>query len=239
MSLWNRCGRVCRYRPKVMAPPPPVIALKELEEALECSGCQKVMKDPPIFVCEKFHELCFKCHGQLTKEKKPCPVCQGKLTGQRNKRLEMIVEKFPKVACINVGRGCNFMRACRDLVVEHQVLCPQRLAPCGLCDEGDEVLLPFFKEPQLSELASHMVLGHFAERLPGTFRFGAKIRTQVPRIGGPTGTNYVPKVLVLQPTTVPSIFGRNRSAAQGGADKADFVFEHFFGGFQATFAPLP
>ena len=64
-----------------------------LAETLECPVCRKTIQDPPVFQCEKGHELCNPCREQIKAEGKPCPVCRGKLTDTRALAVERMLEQ--------------------------------------------------------------------------------------------------------------------------------------------------
>ena len=86
------------------------VSLSDLiKETLECPVCMKTITDPPVFLCEKGHELCNPCREQLKSEGKPCPVCRGKLIDARNWALEKLLKKLPQSRCKN--NGCTFERA--------------------------------------------------------------------------------------------------------------------------------
>ena len=82
-----------------------------LKEVLECPGCHKVMMDGPIHVCGKEeHSLCFRCFEANDN----CPVCEGEMTQRRNRMVETIVDKMPKVGC--KFQGCDYKMSCKALV---------------------------------------------------------------------------------------------------------------------------
>ena len=104
-------------------------------ESLDCPLCLKIIKDPPIYLCEKGHGLCSTCREQLKTEDKPCPVCRGKLTDTRNLAVENFLEKLPKIRC--KYDGCTFERSDMQLVKNHEdEECREKPVQCRLCPES-------------------------------------------------------------------------------------------------------
>jgi len=103
-------------------------------KSLECPVCLETIKDPPIYLCEKGHGLCQTCRTPLKAQKKPCPVCRGKLTDARSLGLENILDQLPKIKCKN--EGCTFKRSDGQLVKRHEdEECRERPIKCELCPE--------------------------------------------------------------------------------------------------------
>ncbi|XP_069704019.1 E3 ubiquitin-protein ligase SIAH1B-like [Periplaneta americana] len=93
---------------------------------LECPSCHKMMT-PPIFMCEKRHNVCARCKGDMTM----CPACQNPFTDERNGLAERLAEQLP-YACPNVDKGCKEKLLLRKMAA-HEVVCPQRLYHCVPC----------------------------------------------------------------------------------------------------------
>ncbi|KAJ4440267.1 hypothetical protein ANN_08406, partial [Periplaneta americana] len=109
---------------------------------LECPSCHKMMT-PPIFMCEKRHNVCARCSidafsfgecqekhwckGDMTM----CPACQNPFTDERNGLAERLAEQLP-YACPNVDKGCKEKLLLRKMAA-HEVVCPQRLYHCVPC----------------------------------------------------------------------------------------------------------
>ena len=87
-------------------------------ESLKCPMCLETIKDPPIYICEKGHGMCQTCRTSLKAQKKPCPVCRGKLTDVRNLGLENILDQLPKIKCKNTG--CTFEGPDGQLLKRHE-----------------------------------------------------------------------------------------------------------------------
>jgi len=120
-------------------------------KSLECPVCLETIKDPPIYLCEKGHGLCQTCRTPLKAQKKPCPVCRGKLTEARNLGLENILDQLPKIKCKN--EGCTFERSDGQLVKRHEdEECSERPVSCELCLEPVPVAM--------SKLWGHLVTTH-------------------------------------------------------------------------------
>lgn len=110
-----------------------------IKETLECPVCQKTITDPPVFLCEKGHELCNPCREQLKSEGKPCPVCRGKLIDARSWAVEKLLKKLPQKRCKN--NGCNFERSDEQLVKKHEAdECTRRPVKCEFCHEAVALL---------------------------------------------------------------------------------------------------
>jgi len=124
-------------------------------KSLECPVCLETIKDPPIYLCEKGHGLCQTCRTPLKAQKKPCPVCRGKLTDARNLGLENILDQLPKIKCKN--EGCTFERSDGQLVRRHEdEECRERPVRCELCLESIA----------LSKLFGHLGTNHLRRPLP-------------------------------------------------------------------------
>jgi len=106
---------------------------KEMEKDLECPVCLESFLDPPIYVCENQHGLCSTCRKNLVEQKKPCPVCNGKLTDKRNLIVEKMLDKLPGTKC--VYPECSFKRADPQAALDHKEDCIHRRAPCVICEE--------------------------------------------------------------------------------------------------------
>ena len=101
------------------------VSLPDLcDEILQCPVCLETIKDPPVFLCEKGHGLCYSCRDQIKAQGKPCPVCKGKLIDARNWAVEKMLEKLPKTKC--KYEGCTFSRSDTQLVKNHEEKCKQR-----------------------------------------------------------------------------------------------------------------
>ena len=125
-------------------------------ETLECPVCLETIKDPPIFLCEKGHELCDKCRDQLKAQGKPCPVCQGKLTDARCWAVEKMLEKLPKTDCKH--EGCTFARSDAQRVKNHEEKeCKLRQVQCISCQQPVAI----------SRLYDHRLTDH--NKTPGNF----------------------------------------------------------------------
>jgi len=121
---------------------------------LECPVCLEIIKDPPVYLCEKGHALCLTCREPLKAQDKPCPVCRGKLTDARNLVVENMLELLPKIKCKN--EGCTFEKSNGDLVKTHEEECRERPVKCGNC-----------KEPiAMSKLVAHLETEHDQKPLP-------------------------------------------------------------------------
>ena len=121
-----------------------------IKETLECPVCQKTITDPPVFLCEKGHELCNPCREQLKSEGKPCPVCRGKLIDARSWAVEKLLKKLPQTRCKN--NGCNFERSDEELVKKHEKECTRRPVKCECCQQA----------VALVELHDHLISEHQA-----------------------------------------------------------------------------
>jgi len=120
-----------------------------LAETLECPVCRKTIQDPPVFQCEKGHELCNPCREQIKAEGKPCPVCRGKLTDTRALAVERMLEQMPKTKCKQ--DGCTFAKSNAQLVKDHEEKeCKLRPVKCEHCKES----------VALSQLYDHLVANH-------------------------------------------------------------------------------
>ena len=118
-------------------------------ETLECPVCLETINDPPIFLCEKGHELCEKCRDQLKAQGKPCPVCQGKLTDARNWAVEKMLEKLPKTECKH--EGCTFARSDTQWVKNHEEKeCRLKPVKCEVC----------LQHIAMSQIHGHLVTNH-------------------------------------------------------------------------------
>jgi len=118
-------------------------------ESLDCPVCLKIIKDPPIYLCEKGHGLCSTCREQLKAEDKSCPVCRGKLTDTRNLAVENFLEKLPKISC--KYDGCTFGRSEKQLVKNHEEQdCREKPVKCRLCRES----------VAMSKMVSHLETKH-------------------------------------------------------------------------------
>jgi len=120
-----------------------------LAETLQCPVCRKTIQDPPVFQCEKGHELCNPCRERIKAEGKPCPVCRGKLTDTRAWAVEKILDKLPKTKCKQ--DGCAFARSNAQLVKDHEEKeCKLRPVKCEHCKQS----------VALSQLFDHLVANH-------------------------------------------------------------------------------
>jgi len=120
-----------------------------LDETLECPVCRKTIQDPPVFQCEKGHELCNPCREQIKAEGKPCPVCRGKLTDTRALAVERMLEQMPKTKCKQ--DGCTFAKSNAQLVKEHEEKeCKLRPVKCEHCKQS----------VALSQLHDHLAANH-------------------------------------------------------------------------------
>jgi len=118
-------------------------------ESLDCPGCLKTIKDPPIYLCEKGHGLCSTCREQLKAEDKSCPLCRGKLTDTRSLAVENFLEKLPKIRC--KYDGCTFERSEKQLVKNHEDQdCREKPVKCRLCPES----------VAMSKMVSHLKTKH-------------------------------------------------------------------------------
>ena len=101
---------------------------------LKCPVCLRGIKDPPIYLCERGHELCYTCRGTLKDQSKPCPVCRGRLIDARNLAVEKMLEDLPKIKCKN--KGCSFKRSDPLLVKRHEdEECREKKVECFFCLE--------------------------------------------------------------------------------------------------------
>ena len=110
-------------------------SLDWMRDALQCPVCLELIQDPPVYVCEnpQGHSVCSKCHEFLMKEKKPCPVCRGRLANRRSIGLEAMVDRLPnKVSC--QFDGCVFKKSDGAAVKKHEEDCSHRYVPCAKCD---------------------------------------------------------------------------------------------------------
>ena len=99
---------------------------------LTCPVCLRTIKDPPIYLCERGHELCYTCRGTLKDQSKPCPVCRGRLTDARSLAVEKMLEDLPKIKCKN--KGCSFKRSDPQLVKRHEdEECREKQVECHFC----------------------------------------------------------------------------------------------------------
>ena len=132
--------------------------LRELGDTFECPVCTEPFLDPPVFVCENQHDLCWKCQKKVMAKdqaaERICPVCRGRLTGKRNLGMEKIIAKIPKKKCRY--QTCTFSRSDIELVTEHEADCPERDVKCALCP------MPTCTQP-LSSIQDHLVSAHDQE----------------------------------------------------------------------------
>ena len=129
------------------------VTLEDLvAKTLECPGCHQTIQDPPVFLCTNGHELCHKCREQLKAEAKPCSVCQGELLDVRNRAIEKMLEKLPRLPLTECKyEGCTFARSNPQLVKSHEEReCRMKPVTCEDC----------FQPMQSSELFDHMVATH-------------------------------------------------------------------------------
>ena len=127
---------------------------------LKCPVCLRTIKDPPIYLCERGHELCCTCRGTLKDQSKPCPVCRGRLTDVRSLAVEKMLEDLPKIKCKN--KGCSFKRSDPQLVKRHEdEECREKLVECHYCLEPIA----------LSKLFGHVDTQH-EESILKNLRFG-------------------------------------------------------------------
>jgi len=106
-----------------------------VKDTLECPVCLKTITDAPVYECENRHPLCEECHDALKERKDPCPVCRGKLTYKRNLTVEKILDKvLTKISC--KYEECNYQKADKERVEEHEGDCEHRLLPCHCCENS-------------------------------------------------------------------------------------------------------
>ena len=106
--------------------------LAALGRKLECPVCLKTITDPPIYLCENQHGVCFPCRSRLKAGHSSCPVCRGQLTNKRNHMLEGILDTLPKTRC---KYDCGFTRTDVELVKTHEKDCMSKPAPCIYCSD--------------------------------------------------------------------------------------------------------
>lgn len=124
----------------------------QVEDALECPVCLKLIMDAPIYVCENNHPLCDVCRDQLKGRNSPCPVCRGSLTEKRSWSLEKLIGGLKQTSCAFSTYGCDYKKVNIARVQSHQEDCQHRRLPCYYCDE---------KIP-LSGMATHLSDNHSA-----------------------------------------------------------------------------
>lgn len=113
------------------------VAIPEaFREEFECPVCLESITDPPIFMCENSqgHSVCAKCHGDLRKRGRKCPVCREALGERRNLTMEKMVARLPKVSCKFTHRFCGFKNTSQANVKKHEVTCQHRDIPCAYCN---------------------------------------------------------------------------------------------------------
>jgi len=129
--------------------------LRELGDAFECPVCTEPFLDPPVFVCENQHELCWKCRKKVMDKDQAadriCPVCRGRLTNKRSLGMEKIVAKIPKKKCRY--QTCTFSRSEIELVPEHEADCSERDVKCAYCP------VSACTQP-LSSIQDHLISAH-------------------------------------------------------------------------------
>ena len=74
----------------------------------ECPVCLNTITEAPVFLCAGGHELCATCRGKLKDAGQSCPVCKEELLDVRNRALEKLLDKLPKICKHD---GCNFARS--------------------------------------------------------------------------------------------------------------------------------
>ncbi|XP_044751694.1 uncharacterized protein LOC123311687 [Coccinella septempunctata] len=100
----------------------------KLLQELECPICYELMK-PPIFICEKGHNICEVCCNKVDR----CPVCRKNLLGGRNFTLETLASKV-NYPCVNRHLGCTYI-AMLPQIEDHQRDCSYVARKCfvGSC----------------------------------------------------------------------------------------------------------
>ena len=106
---------------------------KHLEDILKCPVCLETFREPPIYLCENQHGMCFKCRTSVMNPEEElavicCPVCKSKLTEKRSLYVEQILEKLLKKCKHD---NCDFIMSKE---IRHEAKCRHRLVPCGNCD---------------------------------------------------------------------------------------------------------
>ena len=109
---------------------------------LKCPGCRKDIVDAPIYCCYNEHNLCLQCYNTLYNNNAPCPQCQCSLTcsltsggtRKRNRFLESIVTKLPKISCRFEGAGCSHSMTDKENLAIHETEeCDYRPMQCPIC----------------------------------------------------------------------------------------------------------
>jgi len=117
---------------------------------LECPGCKKYMV-PPIFLCEKGHNICSECRPKL----EGCTICRRQLIDSRNVDLENLASNM-HYPCVYKSLGCYEMLP-MELISRHQVMCPHRPHICPLA-QIQKVRCPW--EGPRTEVQGHVKVIH-------------------------------------------------------------------------------
>lgn len=99
--------------------------MNDLMKQLVCPACKKYMV-PPIFLCEKGHNICSDCRPKL----QGCTICQYQFIDSRNVDLENLARNM-HYPCVYNALGCFEMLPIEH-ISRHQVMCPQRPYICPL-----------------------------------------------------------------------------------------------------------
>ena len=110
---------------------------------LKCPVCRENIVDAPIFCCDNDHPLCLQCHRKLCNNNAPCPKCLCSLTcsltsggtRKRQRFLESLVTKLPKISCRFEDAGCSHsMTDKKNLAIHETKECDYRPLECPICD---------------------------------------------------------------------------------------------------------
>jgi len=120
----------------------------KLGDSTECPVCLSPITDPPVYMCARSHIFCEDCHISLKKDNQDCPVCKGKLAGNKNIPVERMLDSLPKTQCKN--EGCSFKKVDPKKVESHGDVCQYRQINCLKCREN----VP------LNNLSEHLLIVH-------------------------------------------------------------------------------
>ncbi|KAL3277499.1 hypothetical protein HHI36_012845 [Cryptolaemus montrouzieri] len=140
-SLLENSSRHCRRYSSVMGIPEELFMEKETT-GLSCSNCFINML-PPIYLCEKEHNICSDCRYES------CKICYGVVTENRNKELEDQSRKCLHL-CRYHSEGCleSFMY---NEIRNHEMKCSFCIYKC---------IHDCTFKGKFSELCSHFKLNH-------------------------------------------------------------------------------
>jgi hypothetical protein len=120
----------------------------KLEHNIQCSGCQEVPRQPPIFkyTCPKLHPVCQQCIG-LTYQagtNYPCKICNANFPVYKCDLAENLLLCLP-TRCKFTINGCQVMIMLEDLLV-HEDDCVYRNIRCSFLNCEDSVIFIGFHD---------------------------------------------------------------------------------------------